>query len=363
MKIAIVGTRGVPASYGGFETFAEELGRRLVERGHQVTVYGRPAFVDRSVETYRGIRVVVVPAIRSKHLETVSHTLVTALHLRRRDFDVVLMCNAANAPFIPLFRLRGLPVAINVDGLERNRRKWGWAGRRYYRLCERWAARWPNAVITDAEVIRRYYRRVYKAHSTMIAYGADLPQPEGTETLETLDVKPGEYALYVSRFEPENNPDRVAGAWVRSSTSRKLVMLGGAPYAPELTRRIHEIADDRIILPGPIYGDGYRQLLFNCRLYIHATEVGGTHPALIEAMGAGRPVMAFDTPENREVIGSAGSVFRFDGPHALDTLLDHMLEDDERLAKLGRKAAARAQSRYSWEAVTDAYEALLEGLC
>ncbi len=363
MRIAIVGTRGVPASYGGFETFAEELGRRLVERNHEVTVYGRPGFIDPTIETYLGMRIVVVPAIRSKHLETVSNTLVTALHLRRKDHDVILMCNAANAPFIPMFRLRGLPVALNVDGLERNRRKWGWAGRSYYRLCERWAARWPNAVITDAEVIRRYYRRAYKVESTMIAYGADLPRPESTNTLDALGVEAGEYALYVSRFEPENNPDRVAAAWVKTSTTRKLVMLGGAPYAPELIRKVAGIADHRVILPGPIYGEGYRQLLFNCRLYIHATEVGGTHPALIEAMGAGRPVVAFDTPENREVIGPTGSVFRFGESVSLDTLLDDVLEDNDRLTSLGRGMAARATAHYSWEAVTDSYEALLESLC
>ncbi len=363
MRIAIVGTRGVPASYGGFETFAEELGRRLVDRGHHVTIYGRPGFVDRAIESYRGIRVVVVPAIRTKHLETVSHTFFTALKLRRRETDVVLMCNAANAPFIPLFRMRGLPVAINVDGLERNRRKWGRAGRTYYRLCEGWAARWPDAVITDAEVIRTYYREVHGIESTMIAYGADLPRPKSTGQLNELGVSPGEYGLYVSRFEPENNPDRVAEAWVRSSTRRKLVMLGGAPYAPELTRRLHEIADERIILPGPIYGEAYRQLLFNCRLYLHATEVGGTHPALIEAMGAGRPVAVLETPENREVAGDAGVFYSFDGPSPLDTLLDTVLEDDRRLDALGRAAGTRAVTRYSWNAVTDAYERLLEGLC
>lgn len=363
MKIAIVGTRGVPASYGGFETFAEELGRRLSDRGHEVWVYGRPGFVDPKLDSYLGMKLVVVPAIRSKHLETVSHTFVSSIHALRQRFDVILMCNAANAPFVKLLQWGGLPVALNVDGLERNRRKWGWAGRTYYRLCERWAARWPDAVVTDAEVIRRYYRRAYSVESTMIAYGADLPRPEGTETLDRLGVLPGEYTLYVSRFEPENNPDRVAEAWVRSSSTRRLVMLGGAPYAPELTRKVHDIADERVILPGPIYGEGYRELLFNCRLYIHATEVGGTHPALIEAMGAGRPVIAFDTPENREVIGSTGPVFRFEGPSSLDTLIAKVLEDDDLLTTLGHETAARAEALYSWEAVTEAYEALLEGLC
>ncbi len=363
MKIAILGTRGVPASYGGFETLAEELGSRLAARGHDVWVYGRPGFVDSGIETYRGMRIATVPAVRSKHLETVSHTCLSAIHAMRTGFDVALMCNAANVPFVRLLQITGTPVALNVDGLERNRRKWGWAGRSYYRLCERLAALVPDAIVTDAEVIRQYYQQTYGTESTMITYGADIAPPSGTGTLSDLGVEPGEYGLYVSRFEPENNPDRVAEAWSHLDTPRKLVMVGGARYAPDLERRIREIADDRIILPGPIYGEGYRQLLFHCRLYIHATEVGGTHPALVEAMGASRPVFVHDTSENREVADSAGIFFSFGDVNALEDRLTEVLEDDERLEQLGCASAASVLLRYNWDAITDQYEDLLEGLC
>lgn len=363
MKLAIVGTRGVPAAYGGFETFAEELGRRLVERGHEVWVYGRSGTVDRDLRHHLGMKLVVLPCIRSKHLETVSHTLISALHAAFKGFDAVLMCNAANAPFVPILRLARMPVALNVDGLERNRRKWGPAGRSYYRLCERLAARWPDRVVTDAEVIQEYYRETYDTESTMIAYGADLAPPTGTGVLDDLGVEPGQYALYVSRFEPENNPDRVAEAWARLDTGRTLVMVGGAPYAPELAQKVRELANERILLPGPIYGEGYRQLLFNCRLYIHATEVGGTHPALVEAMGARRPVLVFNTPENREVVGDAGVFFSFDGDSSLNKRLTELLEDDSKLREIGERCGVLAEQRYSWNAVTDEYEQLLESMC
>lgn len=363
MKLAIVGTRGVPARYGGFETFAEELGWRLVDRGHEVWVYGRRSSGDPVVESYRGMKRVVLPCIRSKHLETVSHTFLSVLHTLFRKFDAVLMCNAANAPFVPLLKLGNLPVALNVDGLERNRRKWGWAGRSYYRLCEQLAARWPDRVVTDAEVIRRYYRETYDVESTMIAYGADLETPTGTGVLEELGVEPGQYALYVSRFEPENNPDRVAETWSRLGLSRKLVMVGGAPYAHGLRKRIHDNANETVLLPGPIYGEGYRQLLFNCRLYIHATEVGGTHPALVEAMGAGRPVLALDTPENVEVVGDAGLLFSFSEAPSLHQRVEQVIEDTDTLQRLGAKGSDRARRLYSWDAVTDEYEQLLESLC
>ncbi len=363
MKLAILGTRGVPARYGGFETLAEELGRRLAARGHSVTVYGRRGFIDPVVREHLGMEVVVLPALRSKHLETVSHTFLSALHAAGRSFDAVLMCNAANAPFVRILQVAGVPVALNVDGLERKRRKWGRVGRSYYRLCERLAALTPDALVTDAEVIRRYYQRSYRAPSRMIVYGGDLDPPDGHSVLSELGLQAGEYLLYVSRFEPENNPDRVAEAFVRLPGERRLVMVGGAPYAPALIRRVREIADRRVLLPGPVYGDAYRQLLFGCRLYIHATEVGGTHPALVEAMGAGRPVLYYDTPENREVVCDAGLRFRFAGAQALEIVLGKVVEDEELLAALGARSRARIDERYRWADVADAYEQVLEELC
>jgi len=348
VKLAIIGTRGVPANYGGFETFAEELGARLAARGHQVTVYGRRGFIDPKLGDYRGMQLVVLPALRSKHLETVSHTFVAALHAARRGFDVVLMCNAANAPFVRILQLAGVPVALNVDGLERKRRKWGFAGRSYYRLGECLAARLPDALITDAEVIHRYYR---------------LEPPEDSDRLDELGLEPGEYLLYVSRFEPENNPDRVVEAYRRVEGTRPLVMVGGAPYARGLTRRVAELADERVLLPGPIYGEGYRQLLFNCRAYVHATEVGGTHPALVEAMGAGRPVLYYDTPENREVAGDVGLRFNFEGDNNLDNVIGGVIDDEEKLLEMGRRSRNRVDERYRWSDVADSYERVLEGLC
>jgi len=363
VKVAIIGTRGVPANYGGFETFAEELGRRLADRGHAVTVYGRRGFIDPTLGSYRGMRLVVLPSIPTKYLETVSNTFLASLHAMINRYDAVLMCNAANAPFIPILRWTGIPVAINVDGLERKRRKWGAAGRAYYRLGEQLAAWLPNTLVTDARVIERYYRRFYSKTSVMIPYGGDLEPPTGHQTLETLGVSAGEYLLYVSRFEPENNPDRVLEAWSRVGGDRRLVMVGGAPYAPGLVRRIHELADERVLLPGPVYGDGYRELLFNCRAYIHATEVGGTHPALVEAMGAARPVLYYDTPENREVASGAGVGFRFSGHEALEHRLEELLDDGPALAELGKASRRRVNDRFCWSDVADTYEEVLRSLC
>ncbi|NWF99474.1 MAG: DUF1972 domain-containing protein [Thermoanaerobaculaceae bacterium] len=365
MRIALLGTRGIPARYGGFETFAEELSARLAGRGHQVTVYTRAHLASPGVTVHRGARVRVLPCWRSKALETLSHTFLSCLDVTRQEFDVVLLCNAANAPLLPLLHARGLPVALNVDGLEHKRRKWGAVARRYS-LCAQWlACRWADLVVTDAEVIRRYYRRRWGRHSLMIPYGGDLEPPAGRGTLDELGLRPEGYFLYVSRFEPENNPDRVVAAYRRIAMDTPLVLLGDAPYAFELVRRVRELAaaDPRVLLAGARYGEAYRELLFNARAYIHATEVGGTHPALVEALGAGRLVFYLDNAPNREVVGDAGVPFTFAGPNALDQQLGRFSLEGPQVQQLRAAARARVQARYRWDDVAQAYEQALEGLC
>jgi glycosyltransferase involved in cell wall biosynthesis len=365
MRVALLGTRGIPACYGGFETLAEELSARLAARGHHVTVYTRRHLAAPGVLEHRGARVRVLPAVRGKAIETLSHTTLSALDVSRAIADVVLLCNAANAPLLPLLHARGLRVAINVDGLERKRRKWGVVGRSYYRMCEGLAARWADRVITDAAVIKRYYRRAWRCDSVMIPYGGDLPAPQGDDALRRFGLEPQRYLLFVSRLEPENNPDRVIESYRPVPGELPLVLVGGAPYAPELQRRLARLAaaDPRVLLAGPVYGEGYRQLLFNAAAYIHATEVGGTHPALVEAMGAGRVVFFLDNLENREVAGGAGVAFRFAPPYTLSDALQEFVADEARFAPFPAAARARVAGRYRWDAVTDAYETLLEELC
>ncbi len=365
MRIALLGTRGIPARYGGFETFAEELSARLAARGHQVTVYTRAHLAPPGVREHRGVRVRVLPCWRSKSLETLSHTFLSCLDVARRWYDVVLLCNAANSPLLPLLHARGLPVALNVDGLEHKRRKWGALARRYY-LCAEWlACRWADLVVTDAEVIRRYYRRRWRRDSIMIPYGGDLEPPAGMATLAELGLRPEGYFLYVSRFEPENNPDRVVEAYRRVALDIPLVLLGDAPYAPALVQRVRELAaaDPRVLLAGARYGEAYRELLFHARAYIHATEVGGTHPALVEALGAGRLVFYLDNGPNREVVGDAGVPFTFAGPTALAEQLGRFPAEGAEATRLRAAARARVRARYRWDDVARAYEQALEALC
>ncbi len=353
MRIALLGTRGIPANYGGFETFAEELSVRLVERGHQVTVYCRTRHPE---PFYRGVRLQYLPTIRHKYLDTLAHTFFSTLHLLAHRADVALYCNGANAIFTPLPRLFGMPVALNVDGIERLRKKWNRLARAWYLASERLSTFCPTEVVTDARTIERYYRERYGAASTFIPYGAETGRTAGTAALTALGLEPGRYFLYVSRLEPENHPLEVREAFERVATDLKLALIGDAPYAHEYIRRVRDTRDPRIVLPGAIYGEGYRELGSHCFAYIHATEVGGTHPALIEAMGRGALVLYRNTPENAEVAGDAAIPFEA-GELAGRLEMVLAMSESER-DTLRRRAVARIREHYSWDAVTGAYEAL-----
>jgi glycosyltransferase involved in cell wall biosynthesis len=358
LRIAILGTRGVPASYGGFETFAERLSTRLVARGHEVTVYCRSHYVSQQLKEYKGVRLKVLPTIQHKYFDTIAHTFLSALHGMIARYDVALVCNAANAPFAPLLRLAGTPVAINVDGLEHKRKKWNWMGRQYYLLCERLATWLPNEVVTDARVIQEYYMAQYQTPSTMIAYGADIERHPNQEAARRWGVDTDGYVLYVSRLEPENNAHLAIEAFRKVKTERKLLIVGDAPYAEDYKNRLRALAagDERIIFTGFVFGEDYRALQQNAYCYIHATEVGGTHPALIEAMGYGNCVLTLATPENLEVVGEAGIPYK--DADDLAAQLQRALDDEALVSDYRQRAQAHVREQYDWEGIVDRYESL-----
>lgn len=356
--------RGIPARYGGFETFAEELSTRLTARGHQVTVYCR----DRQdFASYRGVDLVWLPTIRHKYFDTLAHSLISTVHLALRRgpyrIDAALYCNAANAVFTILPRIAGIPTALNVDGIERKRKKWNRFARAWYFCSEYLSTVFPSRFVTDAEAIRRYYREKWKADSLFIPYGADTTLATTQEILHRLDLKPGRYFLYVSRLEPENRALDVREAFESiPAPDIKLALIGDAPYAGEYIRRVRDTKDPRIVMPGAIYGTGYAELGTWCFAYVHATEVGGTHPALIEAMARGALVLYLDTAENREVCGDAG--LPYSDRNELTARMTAVLGMSESERGLFReRAIQRVRERYDWDAVTTQYETLLGGLC
>lgn len=369
MRLAMMGTRGIPARYGGFETFVEELSARLVRRGHEVTVYCRRRYSTDCEPRYRGARRVILPAFPHKYFDTVSHSALSVLHGLFKGYDAVLMCNAINAIFTVLPRLAAQKVAINVDGIERQRKKWNSLGRAAYRVSERLATRLPHALVADARVIQDYYRQRYGVESVLIPYGAALISEPAGEALRKWNLKPRSYFLYLSRLEPENHAHTVIQACRRLAQSPPLVVVGDAPYSQAYIAGLRRLAaesrgggEGRVILTGSIYGREADELLSHALAYVQATEVGGTHPALLQAMGAGCIVIANDTPEHHEVLGDAGIYYKRNDSDDLAARLAEVLQRTAQFEYLRARARERVASDYSWEMVADRYEELFQKL-
>jgi glycosyltransferase involved in cell wall biosynthesis len=357
----MLGTRGVPARYGGFETCVEEIGSRLAARGHDVVVYCRSsaAPADR-LRTYEGMRLVHLPAVHHRALETISHTGLSVGHVLTAPTDVAFLFNSANSPFLPLLRARGIPVATHVDGLEWKRAKWSGLGKRYYRFAEQLSVRWSDALIADAQGIADYYREEFGAGTVQIAYGTRDVSPRAVERIAELGLTPGGYHLVVARFEPENHVDVIVEGYVRSGATLPLVVVGSTPYSLEYDTRVRSLADARVRFLGGVWDAELLDGLYaGSATYLHGHSVGGTNPSLLRAMGAGAAVLAFDVNFNREVLGGAGLYFR--DAADVTALVERAESDPEATRAMGVRSTEEVR-RYDWDDVTDRYERLAEEL-
>jgi len=364
MNVAILGTRGIPASYSGFETAVEQITSRLTARGHRVSVYCRPHVVDPTIREWKGAQLVHLPTVRNKYLDTFVHTLLSSVHAARRTKpDVALFFIAGNSPLCMITRVAGIPTVINVDGLDSDRRKWNRFAKSYLRAAERLSPRLATRAITDSYAVAAIYEQRYGRQIGVVPYGAEVPRREDTDVLEDLGLEPRRYVLFVGRLEPENNPHLLVEAWSRIPTAKtggmKLVVVGGAPYASEYINRVRRAADPRVVFPGYVFGPGYWELQKNAYLFCAPTEVGGTHPVILEALAAGSCVLVNDYRPNAETVGDAGVYFSGEeGVPDLARQLERLLEDPELVAGFRERALERA-GLYSWDAVAAAYEQLL----
>jgi glycosyltransferase involved in cell wall biosynthesis len=358
MKIAILGTRGIPARYGGFETLAQQLANRLAERGHLVTVYCRRPFTRPDDVLRPGVKRVILPTISRKHFDTIFSTLLSVFHVGFSNVDAILLCNVGNSPLAWVPRLFGKPTVLHVDGLDRKRKKWKWFARQYLLLCEFLSAYTPTRLLTDAIAIRDYYLKRYGRNSAMIAYGAEVPKlPQVPWQEHDFDIPQHRYILYVCRLEPENNPELVIRAYARLKTDWPLVVVGDNKYTPGYVDRLKALAGPNVRFVGAVYGPRYWELQNNAGLFVSAFEVGGIHPSLVEAMAAGNTLLYLDTRENHEAVGDCGVAFHSDVDE-LAVAMQRLLHRPQLRQELARKALARAAEFYSWERIVDQYEQL-----
>ncbi|MGA8729421.1 MAG: DUF1972 domain-containing protein [Terracidiphilus sp.] len=359
LKLAILGTRGIPARYGGFETFAEELAVRLVSRGASVTVFC-PAHSTKSDETYRGVtlRFVRFPAL-GKYSEMFWDAICFCK--ARRQFDVVYMLGlgGAFAAWVP--RLFGAAVWINTDGIEWKRTKFTKPQRAYLALAEALSVLFATRIIADSAAIAAYLRERYprlKRVST-IAYGAEFPSTEPDQKLiEEWDLLPDAYYIVVCRLEPENHVLEIVEGFGRSNSTLPLVVIGNVENPNAYVRRLLGYQSARVRFKGTVFDRKRLEALrFYARGYMHGHSVGGTNPSLLEAMACSNLVIAHDNPFNRETLGEF-SIF-FKTAAELTSAVNHIDAGkvDKSVLRIG--ARDRVGERYLWDQIAESYLALL----
>lgn len=360
MNLAILGTRGIPAGYGGFETFAEELSVRLIAKGVEATVYCI-ANGYAQPRAYKGVRLIYLPSLYLGPLTTVLFDAICLWHARKR-YDVVYILGYGSSPFCFLPRLWGGTVWINMDGLEWKRAKWGRVAKLYLRSMEAVAMRTANRIIADAEGIRTFLRARHGAVTpcSVIPYGAQLVEraPEAAP-LTSWGLNPYEYYLVVCRLEPENHVLEIIQGYRAGASSAPLVIVGDNRMDTVYVRGLLGVRDDRIRFIGTVYDkDKLRVLRYYCKTYFHGHSVGGTNPSLLEALGCGNIVLAHDNVFNREVAAEAGKYFlHADDIPALIREVESM--DDRERSQWANRARQRIINYYNWDAITEKYLDLL----
>ncbi len=361
MRIAFLGTRGVPARYSGFETFIEQLGVRLAARGHEVTVYNRAHFAKLS--EYRGMRVVTLPAVRTKHLETISHTLLSSLHALREKYDIAYYCIVGNSPLVFLPRITGSKTLINVDGADWQREKWGKTAAAYQRWTERIAPRSADVIIADSRVIQRRYQQEQGVDTVFAPYGGNIVTDENADELTRWGLERRRYLLYVGRLVPENAIHLLIEAFRKVKTDMKLVIVGDTEYTTEYREQLHEMADPRVVFTGYAFGDAYKQLSRNCYLYVQPSAIEGTRPALLDQLGFGSAILSRDSGANSELL--ADYAVYFEGARSDEDLaakLSALVADPRTVAALRQRAPERISGFYDWDRITSFYEDIFRRL-
>jgi glycosyltransferase involved in cell wall biosynthesis len=358
LRIAIFGGRGIPSTYSGTETFFIELAPRLVERGHEVIVYCRRSLFKERPSYHKGVRLIYLPSIETKNLGTFTHTLACMIDVLFRKVDAMLVTNVANSLHCIIPRIFRQNCAINVDGIEWKRGKWGRMGKWYFHFNARMCGKiLPRGIITDAYAMRQLYLDEFHTPSACIAYGGNVEHSVAPDIVRQYGLEPGNYYLIASRLVPENNAAMIVDGFKKTRSSRLLAIAGDANYRSEFTTGLKADAGNRVRFLGHVgNAEHVKELHCNCYAYIHGHMMGGTNPALLKALGFGNLVLAHDNPFNAEVLADYGLLFR--NADDLAHKIERLEADPELAGSYRRRAPERVRDVYNWERITSQYEEL-----
>lgn len=365
MKVALIGIRGIPVVYSGYETFSEIIATELVKKGHAVTVYCRGAYVDPSKKWHKGVRLITLPTFVSKNFDTIIHSFISTIHACFYRYDAILFLSVGNSIFSIFPRLLGIRTVVNVDGMDWKRKKWGWFAKKFLNYSEYLATILPNAIVTDSHFIKSYYTKKYRKESHYIPYGGFVgDSTNDAKVLKKYSLKKRSYFIWNGRIVPDNHIDELVQAYRKVKTSLKCLILGDDLYKSEYKIKLHSMAhpDKRIIFPGFLAHSVAEALVRNAYAYIETKRSGGTHPSLVEAMSVGALIISDDCTANKEVLGETALFYSQEkGAKSLTQKMNSILNVNKRaqLQKLRLAAKRRAQKTYGWRNIVLAYEKVL----
>lgn len=358
MKIAILGSRGYPFVYSGYETFIKELSERLVKHYNvEITVYCHKNLFKQKPKTVNGINLVYVPTVQSKSLSQLVHSFQSFIHASLSSYDIVFAVNSANGPFGWIPRIFGKKTCINVDGLEWLRPKWKGLGAKYFYWASKLSTRTFNKIINDSDAMRNFYLNEFQKDSTVIAYGANIRHSQDASLIKTYSLESDGYYLIVGRLIPDNNADLIVKEFVKSNSSKKLVIVGDVPYKDTYAENIKKVEDDRVVFTGYVTDQNIlAELYHNCFCYLHGHEFGGTNPTMLKALAYGCGIIALDTPFTREMLNEdIHGVYFSKENESLRNTIESIESNLEKIAELRRSSRKRIEEKYTWELITEQY--------
>ena len=357
LKIAIIGSRGYPYVYSGYETLVKELSERLVKSGHNVRVYCYSSLFKKKPKNINGIELVYTPSIESKIFSQLFNSFFSFIHVFFSKIDVVLVVNSANGPFGLLTKLFRIPTVINVDGLEWLRPKWKGLGSIYFRWASKMATLFYDQIINDSDEMRKIYLNLFKRDSKVIAYGANITRSKSPYLINKWNIKQREYYLVVGRLIPDNNADLIINGFIKSNSKKKLVVVGDVPYKDSYALNLKKIKDERIVFTGYVNDQNIlSELYHNCYVYVHGHEFGGTNPTMIKAMACGSAILALDTVFNQEMLekGKFGLFFKKDFL-SITKMINYCENKKPIIDKLRLKSFCGITEKYDWDFVAKEY--------
>lgn len=364
MRVAIIGSRGYPYVYSGYETFVKELAERLIRKNVDVKVYCHKNLFASRPANINGIELIYIPTIETKILSQFIHSFFSILHACCTKTDIILVVNVANGPFGLITKLFKKPALINVDGIEWKRPKWKGLGAKYFYFSAKLATRLYDEIITDAEEMHKIYLKEFQTDSTVIAYGATIRYPENPSVLGTFDLNPFDYYLVVGRLIPDNNADLIIEGFIRSKSKKKLIIVGDVPYKDLYADTVKAKAASNIIFMGYVTNSELlAELYHHCFAYIHGHEFGGTNPALLKALAYGCAVLALNTPFNNEMLANGKHGLFFEkNILSIASVVQQAEKKTDLIDKLRKTSRNGLTEKYNWNHITDQYVTILNKL-